>query len=84
MRVAGRGRSRASYSCAALQREEAEATERRITGGLGDLARAAMREAVAVIGNGKRACRRASGQLDAGGTDLISNGADVLVESWLD
>jgi len=34
----------------------------RITGELADLAQSAMREAAAVIRNGKRACRAASGQ----------------------
>ena len=46
----------------AQQREEAQATVQRITGELADLTQAAMREAAAVIRNGKRACRRASGQ----------------------
>lgn len=46
----------------AQQREEAQATVARITGELADLAQTAMREAEQVIGNGKRACRRASGR----------------------
>ena len=46
----------------AQQRDEAQATVQRITGELADLAQAAMREAAAVIRNGKRACRRATGQ----------------------
>ena len=46
----------------ALQRDEAQATVRRITGELADLAQTAMREADAVIRNGKRACARATGQ----------------------
>jgi len=45
----------------AQQRDEVQATVQRITGELADLAQAAMREAAAVIGNGKRACRTASG-----------------------
>ena len=46
----------------AQQRDEAQATVQRITGELADLAQAAMREAAAVIRNGKRSCARASGQ----------------------
>jgi IS5 family transposase len=42
--------------------DEAQATVRRITGELADLAQAAMREAAAIVRNGKRAARRASGQ----------------------
>jgi IS5 family transposase len=45
----------------AQQRDEAQATVQRITGELADLAQAAVREAAAVIRNGKRACARASG-----------------------
>jgi IS5 family transposase len=44
------------------QRDEAQAAVRRVTGELADLAESAMREAAAVIGNGKRALRRVSGQ----------------------
>ena len=46
----------------AQQRDEAQATVARITGELADLAQTAMREAEQVIRNGKRACRRATGQ----------------------
>jgi IS5 family transposase len=46
----------------AQSRDEAQATVRRITGELADLAQAAMREAAAIVRNGKRAARRASGQ----------------------
>jgi IS5 family transposase len=46
----------------AQQRDEAQATVRRITGELADLARAAMREATAVVRNAKRALGRATGQ----------------------
>ena len=45
----------------AQQRDEAQATVARITGELADLAQTAIREAEAVIRNGKRACRRAAG-----------------------
>jgi len=46
----------------AQQREEAQATVQRITGELADLAQTATREVAAVLRNGRRACRRASGQ----------------------
>jgi IS5 family transposase len=46
----------------AQQKDEAQATVQRITGELADLAEAAMREATAVVRNGKRALRRATGQ----------------------
>jgi IS5 family transposase len=46
----------------AQQREEAQATVRRITGELADLAEAAMRDADAVVRNARRALRRATGQ----------------------
>jgi IS5 family transposase len=46
----------------AQHRDEAQATVQRITGELAELAQAAMREAVEVICNGKRAVRRATGQ----------------------
>ena len=46
----------------AQQREQAQATVRRITGELADLAEAAMREARAVIRNGRRALRTATGR----------------------
>jgi len=46
----------------AQQREEAQATVRRITGELADLAEAASREADAVLRNARRALRRATGQ----------------------
>ena len=46
----------------AQQKDEAQATVRRITGELADLAQTAMREAAAIVRNGKRACRRATGQ----------------------
>lgn len=45
-----------------LQRDEAQAAVRRVTGELAELAESAMREAAAVIRNGKRALRRVSGQ----------------------
>ena len=58
----------------ALQRDEAQATVQRITGELADLAQTAMREADAVLRNGKRACARApghrKGQLRRALTDL--------------
>ena len=58
----------------ALQRDEAQATVQRITGELADLAQTAMREADAVLRNGKRACARATGhrkgQLRRALTDL--------------
>jgi IS5 family transposase len=46
----------------AQQRDEAQATVRRITGELADLAEAAMREAQAVARNARRALRKATGQ----------------------
>jgi IS5 family transposase len=46
----------------AQHKDEAQATVQRITGELADLAQSAMREAGAVIRNGKRAVRRATGQ----------------------
>jgi IS5 family transposase len=46
----------------AQQREEAQATVRRITGELADLAEAAMHAADAVVRNARRALRRATGQ----------------------
>ncbi|WP_083933961.1 ISNCY family transposase [Sciscionella marina] len=46
----------------AQARDEAQATVRRITSELADLAQTAMREAADVLRNGKRAVRRASGQ----------------------
>jgi IS5 family transposase len=46
----------------AAARDEAQATVQRITGELAGLAQTAMREAAHVLGNGKRALRRASGQ----------------------
>jgi transposase, IS5 family len=63
-RAAGR-RARAIASKLKLrgaeQKDEAQATVRRVTGELADLAQTAMREAADVIRNGKRAVRRASG-----------------------
>jgi len=44
------------------QRDQAQAAVRRVTGELADLAESAMRDAAAVIRNGKRALRRVSGQ----------------------
>jgi IS5 family transposase len=44
------------------QRDEAQAAVRRVTGELADLAESAVRDAAAVIRNGKRALRRVSGQ----------------------
>jgi IS5 family transposase len=46
----------------ALQRDEAQATVRRITGELADLAEAASRQADAVLRNARRALRGATGQ----------------------
>jgi transposase, IS5 family len=46
----------------AQQRDEAQATVRRITGELADLAQAAMREATTVVRNAKRAVRGVTGQ----------------------
>ena len=46
----------------AQQREQAQATVRRITGELADLAEAAMRDADAVVRNARRALHRATGQ----------------------
>ena len=46
----------------AQARDETQATVQRITGELADLAQTAMREAAAVLRNGKRAARRATGQ----------------------
>jgi transposase, IS5 family len=46
----------------AQQQAEAQATVRRITGELADLAEAAMRDADAVVRNARRALRRATGQ----------------------
>jgi transposase, IS5 family len=46
----------------AEQREQAQATVRRITGELADLAEAAMRDADVVVRNARRALRRATGQ----------------------
>jgi len=46
----------------ALQRDEAQATVRRITGELADLAEAATRQADAVLRNARRALRGATGQ----------------------
>jgi IS5 family transposase len=46
----------------AAARDEAQATVQRITGELAGLAQTAMREAAHVLGNGKRALRRATGQ----------------------
>ena len=46
----------------ALQRDEAQATVRRITGELADLAEAATRQADAVLPNARRALRAATGQ----------------------
>jgi IS5 family transposase len=46
----------------AQHKDEAQATVQRITGELADLAQSAMREAAAVIRNGKRAIGRVSGQ----------------------
>ena len=46
----------------AQQKDEAQATVRRITGELADLAQAAMREAADVIRNATRAARHATGQ----------------------
>jgi IS5 family transposase len=46
----------------AQQRDEAQATVRRITGELADLAEAAMRDAAAVVRNARRALRTATGQ----------------------
>jgi IS5 family transposase len=64
-RAAGR-RARAIASKLKLrgaqQREQAQATVRRITGELADLAEAAMRDADAVVRNARRALRRATGQ----------------------
>ena len=63
-RAAGR-RARAIASKLKLrgaqQKDEAQATVRRITGELADLAQIAIREAAGVLRNGKRAVRRASG-----------------------
>ena len=63
-RAAGR-RARAIASKLKLrgaqQREQAQATVRRITGELADLAEAAMRDADAVVRNARRALRRATG-----------------------
>ena len=47
------------------QREQAQATVRRITGELADLTEAAMRDAAAVVRNAKRALRAATGQRKA-------------------
>jgi len=44
------------------QRDDAQAVVRRVTGELADLAESAMRDATAVIRNGKRALRRVDGQ----------------------
>lgn len=46
----------------AQQREQAQDTVRRVTGELADLAETAMAESAKIIGNGKRACRRATGR----------------------
>ena len=63
----------------ARQRDEAQATVRRITGELADLAQTAMREAAAVLRNGKRACRRATGQR-RGQLRRALNDLDTIIE----
>lgn len=63
----------------ALQRDEAQATVRRITGELADIAETAIREASAVIRNAKRALRQASGHRKAGLHRAI-NALDTVVQ----
>jgi IS5 family transposase len=60
------------------QRDEAQAAVRRVTGELADLAESAMRDAAAVIRNGKRAVRRVSGQM-RGRLRRAINDLDTLV-----
>lgn len=61
------------------QRDEAQATVRRITGELADIAETAIREASAVIRNAKRSLRHASGQRKARLHRAI-NELDTLVQ----
>jgi len=60
------------------QRDEAQAAVRRVTGELADLAESALRDAAAVIRNGKRAVRRVSGQM-RGRLRRAINDLDTLV-----
>jgi transposase, IS5 family len=62
----------------AQQRDEAQAVVRRITGELADLAEAAMRDATAVIRNGRRALGKATGQ-DAGRLRRALDELDTIV-----
>ncbi len=72
----------------AQQPDEAQATVQRITGELADLPQSAMREAAAVIRNGKRACRHATwttqGQLRRALSDLetiLDRAARVIAQT---